>query len=197
MEDVMTDKKAEILRCAKELFSARGFKDTNVAEIMKTAGMAVGTFYNYFKSKDQLFMELYNAENVSLKKSILATIDLDADPMTVMKEMTGRNLRGMMENPILREWYNRDVFSKIERNFTEENGLEHVDFLLDCFIDVVRKWQADGKMRSDISAEMIMAIFAALVTIDTHKAEIGLQYFPQVLEYVSEFTMRGLMDVGK
>ncbi|SHI18178.1 transcriptional regulator, TetR family [Sporobacter termitidis DSM 10068] len=192
----MTDKKAEILRCAKELFSARGFKDTGVAEIMKAAGMAVGTFYNYFTSKDQLFMELFNAENVRLKKSILDTLDLEADPMAVMKEMTGRNLRGMLENPILREWYNREVFQKLEQNYREENAVECVDFLYDSFIDVVRKWQADGKMRRDISPELIMAIFAALVSVDTHKAEIGLHYFPQVLDYMSEFTMKGLMDTG-
>jgi AcrR family transcriptional regulator len=56
------DKKAEIYRCAKELFEKKGFKNTNVAEIMQAAGFATGTFYNYFKSKDQLFMEIYSDE---------------------------------------------------------------------------------------------------------------------------------------
>lgn len=190
----MVDKRAEILRCAKELFSQKGFKDTNVAEIMKAACMAVGTFYNYFTSKDQLFMELYNEENVKLKRSIMETIDLDADPMTVMQEMTGKNLQGMLENPILKEWYNREVFQKIEQNFREENGLERVDFLYNNFIDVVRKWQTEGKMRNDISAELIMAIFGALVNIDIHKDEIGLQHFPRVLQLISEFTMKGLTE---
>lgn len=40
----MEDKKALIYDCAKELFSAKGFKDTNISEITKRAGMAVGTF---------------------------------------------------------------------------------------------------------------------------------------------------------
>ncbi len=183
----MADKKAEIFLCARELFSARGFKDTNVAEIMKAAGMAVGTFYNYYKSKDQLFMEIFNEENVQMKKGILDTLDIDGEPAAVIQEMMGRNLQGIMENPILREWYNRDVFSKIEQSFREENAVEHVDFLYDCFIDVVLKWQREGKMRGDISPEMIMAIFGAIVNIDMHKDEIGLQYFPQLQGYISEF----------
>ena len=192
----MTDKKAEILRCGRELFTARGFKDTNVADIMKMAGMAVGTFYNYYPSKDHLFMEIYNDENVGLKKSILETLDLNGEPMAVMGEMVGRNYRGMLENPILKEWYNREVFQKIERNFREENSLEHVDFMYDCFIDVVRHWQQTGKMRSDIQADMIMAIFAALANIDLHKDEIGLKYFPQIQEIMSEFVMRGLLETS-
>lgn len=190
----MIDKKAEIYRCGKEIFEKKGFKDTNVAEIMKQAGMATGTFYNYYASKDKLFMEIYNDENVKLKNRILASMDLEADPINVMKEMMTKNFQGMLENPILREWYNREIFQKIEQSFREENGTDRVDFLYDSFIEVVKKWQAEGKMRTDISVEMIMAIFGALINVETHKEEIGLQYFPQVIEFLAEFTMKGLMD---
>ena len=48
----MTDKKAEIFRCGKALFEEKGFKDTNVAEIMRRAGYATGSFYRYYPSKD-------------------------------------------------------------------------------------------------------------------------------------------------
>ena len=92
----------------------------------------------------------------------------------------------------MREWYNREVFSKIERAYREEHAMEHVDFLYDCFIDVVRKWQREGKMRSDLDAEMIMAIFGALVNLDLHKEELGLQYFPRLQELMSEFVMNGV-----
>lgn len=190
----MIDKKAEIFSCAKELFSSKGFKDTNVSDITKMAGIATGTFYNYYTSKDKLFMEIYLEENMKLKKSIMESIDLETDPIDVMKEMMFLNIQGMNSNPILSEWYNRDIFSRIEQNFRKEKGFENISFLYDSFIEIVIKWQNEGKMRSDIDAEMIMAIFAALINVDTHKEEIGLQYFPQVLEYLAEFTIRGLMD---
>ncbi|MGE5677446.1 MAG: TetR/AcrR family transcriptional regulator [Pseudomonadota bacterium] len=191
----MADKKQEIRRCGKELFSTNGFKDTNVADITKMAGMATGTFYNYYTSKDKLFMELFLEENVKLKKKTLASIDLSADPIYVVREMLLLNLEGMKANPILKEWYNKEVFSKIEQNYREENGLEQVDFLYDAFIEIVKKWQVEGKMRKDIDADMIMAIFGAIINIDTHKEEVGFKYFPQVLNYLAEFTMRGLMEV--
>jgi AcrR family transcriptional regulator len=190
----LADKRAEIFKCGRELFSTKGFKDTNVAEIMQKAGMATGTFYNYFSSKDKLFMEIYNEENIQLKKRIMDSIDLGGEPGEVMQQMMLLNFQGMSENPILREWYNKDVFNKIEQAFREEKGLEQVDFLYDSFIEVVKKWQAEGKMRSDISPDMIMAIFAALINVDTHKEEVGLKYFPQVVQYLAEFTMKGLMD---
>jgi AcrR family transcriptional regulator len=192
----MNDKKAEILRCARELFADKGFKDTNVAEIMKMAGMAVGTFYNSYKSKDRLFMEIYLEENTKLKRRILDSLDLDGDPMQVMTEMLTKNLEGMLADPILKQWYNRDVFQKIEQCWREGNGVGQVDFLFESFTEIVRKWQADGKMRRDISSGMIMAIFSALANIDAHKEEIGLEWFPDVQIYISDFIMKGLMDLS-
>ncbi|WP_024620596.1 TetR/AcrR family transcriptional regulator [Metaclostridioides mangenotii] len=193
----MIDRKAEIIKYGRELFSSKGFKDTNVAEIARMAGIATGTFYNYYTSKDKLFMEIYLEENVKLKKDIMDSVNLESSPINIMKEIMSLNLKGMTSNPILKEWYNRDVFIRIEQSFCEENGIESVDFLYDSFIEIVKKWQIEGKVRNDIDAEMIMAIFSTLVNVETHKEEIGLKYFPQVLEYLAEFTMKGLMDCSR
>lgn len=190
----MIDKKAELMNCGRELFSLKGFKDTNVAELTKMAGMATGTFYNYYSSKDKLFIDLYLEENSKLKKTIMESLNFEDSPINVMKEMMYLNFQGMTSNPILKEWYNKDVFNRIEQDFREENGLEGVDFLYDNFIEIIRKWQNEGKLRNDIDTNMIMAIFNAIVNIETHKDEIGIKYFPQVLEYISEFVMKGLME---
>ncbi|MNL81935.1 hypothetical protein D3C87_2091850 [compost metagenome] len=49
-------------------------------------------------------------------------------------------------------------------------------------------------MRSDIDSKMIMMVFAAITSVDTHKEEIGLDYFPQLLEVMTELVMKGLTD---
>ncbi|GLC78528.1 TetR/AcrR family transcriptional regulator [Lacrimispora brassicae] len=188
----MKDTKTDLFNCGKELFSRKGFKDTNVSDITKFVGIGTGTFYNYYSSKEELFMAIYMEENEKLKKKILKSIDLDQDPRSLVKELMLLNLKGMKSNPILKEWYNKDVFGKIEQHFREDKGMERLDFMVNDFSEIIKKWQADGKMRNDIDSGMIMAIFTAIVTIETHKEEIGLQYFPQILDYLTEFTMNGL-----
>ncbi len=188
----MDNKKTQIYDSAKELFSLKGFKDTNVSDITKKAGVAVGTFYNYYSSKEKLFMDIFLDENIKLKKSCLQSIDLNNSPLEVVRQMLGLNVQGMKANPILREWYNRSVFIRIEQIYREENGLENFDFLYDSFYEIILKWQEEGKMRRDIDSKMIMTIFAAIINVDTHKEEIGIQYFPELLDYMSEFIMKGL-----
>jgi AcrR family transcriptional regulator len=193
----MEDKKTLIYNCAKELFSNSGFKNTNISAITQKAGMAVGSFYKYYPSKEKLFMDIFLAENTKLKKHCLQCLDLTQSPLAVVGQMLALNAEGIHANPILKEWFNKNVFEKIERLYIEENGLKAVDFLYDSFLELVKEWQAQGKMRKDIDSKMIMMIFAAIINVDTHKEEIGLEYFPQLLSIMTELIMKGLMDCSE
>lgn len=189
----MQDKKEIIYDCAKELFSAKGFKETNISEITKKAGMAVGTFYNYYPSKEKLFMDIFLEENAKMKQACFQSLDLEQPPMEVVDQMLELNVKGTKSNPILREWYNRSVFEKLEQVYREENGVDTVDFLYDSFLKLITLWQNQGKMRKDINSRMIMMVFAAVINADTHKEEIGIEYFPELLHLMTELIMKGLM----
>lgn len=188
----MEDKKALIHACAKELFSAKGFKETNISEITKKAGMAVGTFYNYYSSKEKLFMDIFLEENAKLKQLCFQSLDLNQPPIKVIGQMLMLNVEGMKSNPILREWYNKSVFEKLQQVYREENGVDAVAFLYDNFLELIALWQEQGKMRKDIDGKMIMMVFAAVINVDTHKEEIGIEYFPELLHLMTELIMKGL-----
>ncbi|MHB1346021.1 MAG: TetR/AcrR family transcriptional regulator [Candidatus Humimicrobiaceae bacterium] len=191
----MEDKKTDIFNCAKELFGSKGFKDTNVSDITKMAGIGVGTFYNYFSSKESLFLDIFMKENEKLKKSF-ESVDLDTDPIKAIKKIMSLNFAGINSNPILREWYNRDLFSKLEKEFYKQGGMKSIAQLMNSgTAELIKKWKADGKIRNDLEDDMILAIFNAIPYIDIHKEEIGLQYFPQIMYYLAEFIMKGLAVV--
>lgn len=190
----MEDKREILFHCAKELFSDNGFKATGVSDITKKAGFAVGTFYNYYPSKDKLFVEILKQETSVMMKHIMKSLNLDDDPMILIKKLLIKNMEGMMSNPILKQWYNPDVYNKIETIFREEKGLDAMEFLYQDFFGLVQKWQNEEKMRSDISSEMIMAIFSAIIRIGYHKEEIGLKYFPELQDYLTDFVLKGLTE---
>ncbi len=50
-----------LIRSALELFTTRGYHDTTTAQIAKKAGIAEGTIYRHFASKQHLVNELYRA----------------------------------------------------------------------------------------------------------------------------------------
>ncbi len=53
------DKRERILAAAVRVFATNGFYDTRVSDVAKAAGVADGTIYLYFKSKDELLLSLF------------------------------------------------------------------------------------------------------------------------------------------
>jgi TetR/AcrR family fatty acid metabolism transcriptional regulator len=51
-------RRAEILEAALHLFSSKGFHDTTMEEVAREAGVAKGTIYLYFQSKEHLLLAL-------------------------------------------------------------------------------------------------------------------------------------------
>lgn len=60
-EEARQARRDEILAAARQVFATRGFRGTTIADIADAAGIALGTIYLYFESKDDVFAAL-NAE---------------------------------------------------------------------------------------------------------------------------------------
>jgi AcrR family transcriptional regulator len=190
----MIDKKQQLYSLAKTLFSENGFKETSVSAITKAANMAVGTFYLYYSSKEQLFMEIFKDENTRLKKELLDKLDQTQSPKAIILQMLQINREGIQASPILREWYTSEEFRKIEQAYREAHAIDSLGFLYDTFLVLVQRWQAEGKMRADIDSKMIMKVFEAIINVDTHKDELGLEYFPALLDLMTDLVLQSLTE---
>ena len=59
MKEQLTDKRKAILAAALTLFTERGFHGTPTSLIAQDAGVATGTLFHYFKTKEELIESLY------------------------------------------------------------------------------------------------------------------------------------------
>jgi len=56
------DKEGLIRQAAIRVFSRKGFYKTRAEEIANEAGVAVGTIYNYFDSKEEILLSIFKTE---------------------------------------------------------------------------------------------------------------------------------------
>jgi AcrR family transcriptional regulator len=191
----MMNKKADIFDSAREMFYSKGYKQTKISGIARMAGVSVGTFYSCYTSKEELFLEVFIRESEDVKKSIFESIDLNDDPTEAAGKFVEQNIDAMSSNPILREWYNRDLFNRLKLYFHERGDLKRIDeFILNGKAELNKRWKDEGIIRDDLSDEMINAMFDSILYIEIHKSEIGIKYFPQILHYITEFIMKGLYN---
>jgi AcrR family transcriptional regulator len=80
------DKRKAVLDAAMVVFSRNGFHETHVDEIAETAGVAKGTVYRYFKSKEDILKEIIKANNEILTKDLMNIFNKDGHMLELIKE---------------------------------------------------------------------------------------------------------------
>ncbi len=67
MKTELTNRQKQAIRTKHKIFNItisliteRGFENVNIEDICKAANVSVGTFYNYYKSKNEVFYEIYS-----------------------------------------------------------------------------------------------------------------------------------------
>src|SRR5437867_9665774 len=83
-------KKDAILRAATDVFAERGYFNAQVADVARAAGVAAGTVYLYFKSKDDLLVSIFER---SMRESLTAGREAVAD-LSDPRERLRRLARG-------------------------------------------------------------------------------------------------------
>lgn len=68
-------KRERILAAAERIFARHGFFAAKVAEVAKEAGVADGTIYLYFKSKDDLLISWFEHRMTQVNKTLAAAIE--------------------------------------------------------------------------------------------------------------------------
>ena len=92
-------KRQALLEAAIELFAKDGFWHTTTANMAKHAGVATGTLFTYFPTKNDLLDEVY----LMIKREALAVVQREPKPQgsfeTVFKEIHTRLLKWGSANP--------------------------------------------------------------------------------------------------
>jgi AcrR family transcriptional regulator len=73
----MSDKRTQLLEASIDLFADEGFWNTPTSRIAKHAGVATGTLFNYFESKDVLIDEVYVQLKQEWANHVMQGIPLD------------------------------------------------------------------------------------------------------------------------
>lgn len=94
---VYTKKEKEILLAAKNLFSTIGYKGASMKVIADSCGISKGTMYHYYKSKENLLINIMEYFNQQLEELLL---DIEDQSSLTAKEKLTRELKIIVNHVI-------------------------------------------------------------------------------------------------
>lgn len=187
------DKRERILAAAVRVFAKSGFFDARVSDVAKAAGVADGTIYLYFTSKEQLLVSLFEDrvdKLLGFMQNELGKIGSAKDKLRRVIEVQ----LGLLES----ERDLAEVITVIVRQSSrllKEYATPKFSAYLDAIARVVAEGQAAGEFRTDVSPGLVArATFGALdgltFTWALGRAEEGA--LVRAASQVADILLRGL-----
>lgn len=162
-----------ILNVAAEQFKRHGFANTSIADIMQAANLGVGTFYNYFGSKEEVLLTL--AKN--LRENVEAEISLAGEVNQSSAELLERccvcTARLIDENRFI-----LPLFISASGHSDKPEQISHSlsPGFRELFEDIILRGQQRGEFRSDVPANIISEMIHSIYqTTAFSKLEISFQ----------------------
>ncbi|MGD0525670.1 MAG: TetR/AcrR family transcriptional regulator [Polyangiaceae bacterium] len=192
------DKRERILDAAVRVFAKKGFYATRVSEVAKAAGVADGTIYLYFKSKDQLLVSLFEDRVERLLTFLQNELPATVGAAGKLRRIIELQL-GLMEG----ERDLAEVITVILRQSTKlmkEYAAPKFTAYLDVIARVVADGQASGELRGDVSPHLAArAIFGALdgITMTWALGRADRGGLVRASGQLAELVLRGLSPQGE
>lgn len=154
------DRRAIILNAALKTFVKRGYPDTKVAEIAAGAGVAEGTLYNYFQSKEDLLLALFDEKWSMIIGEIRKKIQRLDDPNKKLKAIFATVVMMFKKDRHLAELFMVDI--KQSSIFLNNYTINRIVEFLDLIEAILEEGKQKGIYRKDLNARVAkMIIFGA------------------------------------
>jgi|SRR5690625_3643119 len=185
-----------LIEQGKILFRQYGFQKTSIHEITKSVGIAQGTFYNFFDSKEELYFIILEHEEEKIKKQ-LTQIDMlkEHDPKEAIKQVLRDLIKTVETNPLIRELYFGNNMKNILRKLPSETLDKHIQNDASALEPLIEMWKNEGIILKK-SPEIIAGILRSLFVLTLHQNEIGEAIYEETLDLFIELIVDGIVMEG-
>jgi TetR/AcrR family fatty acid metabolism transcriptional regulator len=159
-------KRDAILRAAIDVFADRGYFNAQVADVARVAGVAAGTVYLYFRSKDDLLISIFERgmrDAIAEGRALVADV---ADPVARLRRFAQLHLARLGRDRNLAVVFQVEL--RQSTKFMERFSATLLRDYLGLLRDAIADGQRDGVFRPDIkptvAAKMLFGALDEMAT---------------------------------
>lgn len=150
-------KREAILRAAIDVFANRGYFNAQVADVARSAGVAAGTVYLYFRSKDDLLISIFERgmkEALAEGRALVADV---ADPRERLRRFARMHLVRIGRDR------NAAIVFQVELRQSTKFMERFSSTLLRDYLGLIRETITDGQRRGLLRADLNATVAAKML----------------------------------
>jgi TetR/AcrR family fatty acid metabolism transcriptional regulator len=155
------DKRDALLRAAIDTFAARGFFNAQVADVARAAGLAAGTVYLYFKSKDDLLVSIFERTMLEAIAEGRRSVEALAGAEARLRSLAALHLDRLGRDRALAIVFQVEL--RQSTKFMERFSATRLREYLGIIRDIIAAGQASGEFRKDVNPTFAAKLFFGML----------------------------------
>ena len=160
------DKPQQIIDAALRVFARTGFYNSRVSDIAREAGIASGTIYLYFKTKDEILVTLFREKMAGFVSALRKEISGEPDAPAKLRRLVRLHLETLEARPELAEVVQLEL--RQGQKFFRGASAQEVSAYFDLIGSVLEEGVAAGVFRPGLPVKVATKmLFGAMDQLTT------------------------------
>lgn len=182
-----------LVQAGRMLFGQYGLRKTSIGDLAGAVGIANSTFYQFFPSKEALFLYVVAQDRAATQAQVMAqSFEAHTDPAEAIAAFLRVTLTAIEDNPLARRLLDPAEFQALAARLTPEQVAQQRAESVDPVRPYIEVFQARGLLVQD-PPEVVVSAIRSLVFLALHREEIGAEVYPQALDLLIRAVAAGLI----
>ena len=142
-----------IMKAALEIFAGKNFKDVTISEIAERAGVAVGTVYEYFNNKEDLYFSIPQKTSEQFNEQLRLHLEGLHSSVEKIRKFIWLYLYFFENDPIYTELVLLEL--RVNKNFFNTKNYRGLSDGTAEILKLITEGQQQGEIRNDINPYLI------------------------------------------
>jgi TetR/AcrR family transcriptional regulator, fatty acid metabolism regulator protein len=155
------DKPQQIIEAAVRVFARKGYYNSRVSDIAREAGIAAGTIYLYFRTKDDILVTLFREKMAQFVGSLRKAIADEPDAVAKLSRLIRLHFEMLEEDPQLAEVVQVEL--RQGQKFFRGASTHEIASYFALITSMLEEGVAEGRFRAELPVKVATkALFGAM-----------------------------------
>jgi AcrR family transcriptional regulator len=162
-----------LLQAGRDGFTRMGLGKIAIAELARDAGIGKGGFYQFYESKEELFLAVQEQEESAFKLALHRELDQAGSGRAAVRTLLLATATRLDDHPFLRRLLDPETLSALTLRVPPERLAAHREGDRAYFVELLLAWKRRGWLREQVDPRVAFDVLTAVFLITVQREVLG------------------------
>ena len=175
-----------LLQAGLDGFTRMGLGRITIADLARDAGIGKGSFYQFFASKEELFLAVQEQEEAAFKATLVRELERAGSGRAAVRTLLTVTATRLDEHPFLHRLLEPETLAELTLRVPPERLAAHQEADRRHFVALLEAWKRRGWLRPEVDPGVAFDVLTAVFSITLQRELVGREAVRRAVTEIAE-----------